>query len=183
MTLLNMKLLMILLASMLIISVTAKVKPGKSMWKALKNKSKRAGTKGVKPRKANSYGYSSPAPITYGPSTLSSTYGSQTQSSSFSDGAPVPVSTSYGSPAPLAYESPTDNSVDLHDKEFCVDVSTYQPVVWVERDEEECKTDFVLQCEEKSENVCADVTETFCEVSVVCILSIQCIIKYDILQE
>ena len=57
-----------------------------------------------------------------------------------------------------------DQPVDLHNKEFCVDVSTYQPVVWVERDGEECKTDFVKQCEDKSENVCAEVTETFCEV-------------------
>ena len=60
--------------------------------------------------------------------------------------------------------APAENPVDLHNKEFCVDVSTYQPVVWVERDGEECKTDFVKQCEDKSENVCAEVTETFCEV-------------------
>merc|ERR1712083_890808 len=55
--------------------------------------------------------------------------------------------------------------VDLHNKEFCVDVSTFQEVVWVERDGEMCKTDFVKQCEQKSENVCADVTETRCQVS------------------
>ena len=67
---------------------------------------------------------------------------------------------SYGSPGAAA-----EDSVDLHNKEFCVDVSTYQPVVWVERDGEECKTDFVKQCEDKSENVCAEVTETKCEVS------------------
>jgi len=54
--------------------------------------------------------------------------------------------------------------VDLHNKEFCVDVSTFQEVVWVERDGEMCKTDFVKQCEQKSENVCADVTETRCQV-------------------
>ena len=66
---------------------------------------------------------------------------------------------SYPSPS-----APAESSVDLHNKEFCVDVSTYQPVVWVERDGEECKTDFVKQCEDKSENVCAEVTETFCEV-------------------
>ena len=59
---------------------------------------------------------------------------------------------------------PAENSVDLHNKEFCVDISTYQPVVWVERDGEECKTDFVKQCEEKSEEVCAEVHETRCEV-------------------
>merc|ERR1712038_1645721 len=54
--------------------------------------------------------------------------------------------------------------VDLHNKEFCVDVSTFQEVVWVDRDGEMCKTDFVKQCEQKSENVCADVTETRCQV-------------------
>ena len=44
-------------------------------------------------------------------------------------------------------------------------MSTYQPVVWVERDGQECKTDWVKQCEDKTENVCIDVTETVCEVS------------------
>ena len=47
-----------------------------------------------------------------------------------------------------------------------MDVSTYQPVVWVESEAEECSTVFVKKCEEKSENVCTDVTETKCEVSV-----------------
>ena len=72
----------------------------------------------------------------------------------------APVTTSYGSPA----AAPVSDVVDLHNEEFCVDVSTYQPVVWVEREGEECKTEFVKQCEDKSENVCADVTETTCEV-------------------
>jgi hypothetical protein len=67
-----------------------------------------------------------------------------------------PVSTTYGSPA----VAPAD-----HNNEFCVDVSIYQPVVWVERDEEECETKFVKHCEDKSENVCVAVTETKCEVS------------------
>merc|ERR1712106_849769 len=72
----------------------------------------------------------------------------------------APVTTSYGSPA----AAPVSDVEDLHNEEFCVDVSTYQPVVWVEREGEECKTEFVKQCEDKSENVCADVTETTCEV-------------------
>ena len=63
-----------------------------------------------------------------------------------------------------AYSAPADDSIDLHNKEFCVDVSTYQPVVWVEKDGEECKTEFVKQCEERSEEVCAEVHETRCEV-------------------
>jgi len=66
-------------------------------------------------------------------------------------------------PAP-AIPQTEGEAVDLHNKEFCVDVSTYQPVVWVESEAEECSTVFVKKCEEKSENVCADVTETKCEV-------------------
>eukprot|EP00090_Calanus_glacialis_P018919 TRINITY_DN2922_c0_g1_i1.p1 TRINITY_DN2922_c0_g1~~TRINITY_DN2922_c0_g1_i1.p1 ORF type:complete len:340 (-),score=58.63 TRINITY_DN2922_c0_g1_i1:150-1142(-) len=61
-------------------------------------------------------------------------------------------------------EAAAQNTIDLHNKEFCVDVSTYQPVVWVESEAEECSTVFVKKCEEKSENVCTDVTETKCEV-------------------
>ena len=57
-----------------------------------------------------------------------------------------------------------DGPIDLHNKEFCVDVSTYQPVVWQEGDAEQCSTVFVKKCEDKSEEVCADVTETRCEV-------------------
>ena len=74
-------------------------------------------------------------------------------------GAPAPAPASYGAPAPAS------DVVDLHNKEFCVDVSSYQPVVWVEKDSEECHTVFVKKCEDKQENVCADVTETRCEVS------------------
>ena len=75
-------------------------------------------------------------------------------------GAPAPPAPSYGAPPP-----PASDVVDLHNKEFCVDVSSYQPVIWVERDGEECHTVFVKKCEDKQENVCADVTETRCEVS------------------
>merc|ERR550534_398264 len=60
--------------------------------------------------------------------------------------------------------APAQNTVDLHNKEFCVDVSTYQPVVWVESEAESCETVFVKQCSDRSENVCQDVTETKCEV-------------------
>ncbi|XP_023322204.1 uncharacterized protein LOC111696726 isoform X2 [Eurytemora carolleeae] len=67
--------------------------------------------------------------------------------------------------APAQQAAPAaEEPVDLHNKEFCVDVSTYQPVVWVESDGEECNTVFVKKCEDKSENVCADVTETKCKV-------------------
>ena len=77
------------------------------------------------------------------------------------NGYGAPAQPSYGAPA----EAPASDVVDLHNKEFCVDVSTFQEVVWVERDGEVCETVFVKQCEDKSENVCADVTETRCKVS------------------
>ena len=54
--------------------------------------------------------------------------------------------------------------MDLHNKEFCVDVSAYKPLKWVEMEGESCKTEFVKKCEEKRENVCAKVVETQCEV-------------------
>merc|ERR1712168_89425 len=54
-----------------------------------------------------------------------------------------------------AYGSPAANSdaVDLHNKEFCVDVSTYQPVVWVERDSKECTEVPVTNCSPKKVHV------------------------------
>ena len=71
----------------------------------------------------------------------------------------APAAPAYGGPKE---EEPTP--VDLHNKEFCVDVSTFDPVTWVEREGQECETVFEKSCEEKEENVCADVTETTCKV-------------------
>ena len=75
----------------------------------------------------------------------------------------------YGDTAPPVYHTSTTSTtaaphVDLHSKEFCVDVSAYQPVVWEEREAEECSTVFVRQCQERRQNVCSTVTETRCEV-------------------
>ena len=39
-----------------------------------------------------------------------------------------------------ASDTAEDNEIDLHNKEFCVDVSSYQPVVWEERPGESCTT-------------------------------------------
>ena len=50
-------------------------------------------------------------------------------------------------------------------QEFCVDVSAYQPVKWIEKDDEVCDTEFVKRCSDRKENVCADVLETSCEVT------------------
>ena len=68
---------------------------------------------------------------------------------------------SYDAPGPVEPSEP----IDLHNKEFCVDVSTYQPVVWEEREGEACRTEWQMQCEDKSEQVCADISETRCDVS------------------
>ena len=65
----------------------------------------------------------------------------------------------YGAPS-----APDSNTVDLHNKEFCVDVSTYLPVEWKEVEAEQCDTAFVKQCEDREEDVCAEVTETRCQV-------------------
>ena len=49
-------------------------------------------------------------------------------------------------------------------QEFCVDVSAFLPVVWVERAGEMCKTEWVQQCQQRTEEVCQDVAETRCQV-------------------
>ena len=67
----------------------------------------------------------------------------------------------YGAPSASA---PDSGAVDLHNKEFCVDVSTYLPVEWQEVEAEQCDTAFVKQCEDREEDVCAEVTETRCQV-------------------
>ena len=119
----------------------------------------------IRRRKADNHNHNSYNVPVYTPyrsqePPLSNSYGSPPPPPSISYGSPAP-SASYGSPAAPADEG----GVDLHNEEFCVDVSTYQPVVWVERDGEECKTEFVKQCEDKTEEVCAEVTETRCEVN------------------
>merc|ERR1719400_1983259 len=55
-----------------------------------------------------------------------------------------------------SYGGPPEPSepVDLHNKEFCVDVSTYQPVVWVEREAESCETVFVKMSLRRSARWC-----------------------------
>ena len=50
------------------------------------------------------------------------------------------------------------------EKQICVNVSTFLPLVWNQRPGEECRTELIQKCEERKENVCGDVTETICEV-------------------
>jgi len=54
--------------------------------------------------------------------------------------------------------------VDLHNGEFCVDVSTYTEVQYRPEPREKCDSTFEKQCEEKTEEVCDEVTEIVCEV-------------------
>ena len=68
------------------------------------------------------------------------------------------------SPAPAAdYGGPEVGGI-LDEKQICVDVSTFLPLEWTQGQGEQCTTDFVQKCEERSENVCGEVTETLCEV-------------------
>ena len=52
----------------------------------------------------------------------------------------------------------------LKQKQICVNVSTFLPLVWNQRSGEECRTELIQKCEERKENVCGDVTETICEI-------------------
>jgi len=45
-------------------------------------------------------------------------------------------------------------TVDLHNGEFCVDVSTYGSVTFEATPREKCDTTFQKQCETKTEQVC-----------------------------
>ena len=80
------------------------------------------------------------------------------------EGPPPPVYHTTPSPPSTSTSTTAAPPLDLHSKEFCVDVSAYQPVVWEEREAEECSTVFVRQCQERRQNVCSTVTETRCEV-------------------
>jgi len=55
-------------------------------------------------------------------------------------------------------------SVDLHNGEFCVDVSTFGPVEYDTSPIEVCDSTFAKKCEERYEQVCDDVTEIVCEI-------------------
>lgn len=57
-----------------------------------------------------------------------------------------------------------DAVVDLHNSEFCVDVSTYGDVIFEPQTRSKCDSEFVKKCETKSERVCDEVTEIQCEI-------------------
>ena len=60
-----------------------------------------------------------------------------------------------------------NSDLDLHSKDgqFCVDISDFLDLEWVEKEVEECATAFEQRCEEKTQEVCLTVNETLCEVS------------------
>ena len=68
------------------------------------------------------------------------------------------------SPAPGSSYGVPEVGGNLDEKQICVDVSTYLPVEWQEVEAEQCDTVFVKQCEDREEDVCAEVTETRCQV-------------------
>ena len=70
-----------------------------------------------------------------------------------------------------------NSGLDLHSKDgqFCVDISDFLDLEWVEKEVEECATAFEKSCEEKTQEVCLTVNETLCEVSNNAVLEIQVI--------
>ena len=55
-------------------------------------------------------------------------------------------------------EEATPAVVDLHNEEFCVDVSTYGEVVFEASPRERCETTFAKRCETKSDQVSEEMT-------------------------
>lgn len=54
--------------------------------------------------------------------------------------------------------------VDLHNGEFCVDVSEWGDVEYTPLEREQCDSTFEKKCEMKTEQVCGEVTEIECEI-------------------
>ena len=71
-----------------------------------------------------------------------------------------------------------NSGLDLHSKDgqFCVDISDFLDLEWVEKEVEECATAFEKSCEEKTQEVCLTVNETLCEVSKNAVLEIPVIV-------
>ena len=71
-----------------------------------------------------------------------------------------------------------NSDLDLHSKDgqFCVDISDFLDLEWVEKEVEECASAFEKSCEEKTQEVCLTVNETLCEVSKNAVLEIPVIV-------
>ena len=61
--------------------------------------------------------------------------------------------------------SEDEGDIDLHNKEFCVDVSSYEPVRWQESQAEVCRPQWRMMCSPRSKQICEEVAETKCDVS------------------
>ena len=70
----------------------------------------------------------------------------------------------------------SDLALHSEDGQFCVDISDFLDLEWVEREVEECATAFEKSCEEKTQEVCLTVNETLCEVSKNAVLEIPVIV-------
>merc|ERR1719291_1308531 len=62
----------------------------------------------------------------------------------------------------LLQRGPGD-SVDLHNEEFCTDISQYSDKYYVDETERCCTTTYEPNCVRKQKKVCIEVTETKCE--------------------
>ena len=58
-----------------------------------------------------------------------------------------------------------EGNIDLHNKEFCVDVSSYETVRWQESQSEVCRPQWRMMCSPRSKQICEEVAETKCDVS------------------
>ena len=58
-----------------------------------------------------------------------------------------------------------EGDIDLHNKEFCVDVSSYEPVRWQESQSEVCRPQWRMMCSPRSKQICEEIAETKCDVS------------------
>ncbi|XP_040583609.1 uncharacterized protein [Lepeophtheirus salmonis] len=80
--------------------------------------------------------------------------------------AEFPLSTTEKVEANETSSSVTESPVviDLHNDEFCVDVSTYGEVSFEPVTRKKCDTVFVKNCKDKDEQICDDVTEIQCDI-------------------
>lgn len=60
-------------------------------------------------------------------------------------------------------EGSGDEAVDLHSGQHCTDISHYGEVQYRDKDTVCCNTEFIKNCQERTEEVCVDVTEVQCK--------------------
>ena len=65
----------------------------------------------------------------------------------------------------VEHDKEDEGDIDLHKKEFCVDVSSYETVRWQESQSEVCRPQWRMMCSPRSKQICEEVAETKCDVS------------------